>query len=75
MDEKVLECEAMRLPPGERALLADALISSLDDETTRSIEAAWAQEAESRLHAFHNGEITAVDGPTAIKEIRNRITK
>jgi hypothetical protein len=52
VDEMILEREAMRLPPRERALLADALLGSLDDEATREIQTAWAREAADRLEAF-----------------------
>ena len=31
----------MRLPAGQRALLADALLGSLDDEAAREVETAW----------------------------------
>ena len=41
MDQLILEREAMRLPPKDRALLADALLGSLDDEAVREVEAAW----------------------------------
>lgn len=65
----------MSLPPRERALLADSLLVSLDDECVRDIEAAWAQEAEARLGAYHRGESKAVDGPMVLREIRNRYAK
>jgi hypothetical protein len=35
MDGKILEREAMRLPVRERALLADALLESLEDLRSR----------------------------------------
>ena len=53
----------VRLPPRERALLADSLLPSLDDEATRRIEAEWVSEADERLKAHRKGEIPAVDGP------------
>ena len=34
---------------------------------------AWASEAESRREAFPRGEIEAVDGPSAISAVRNRL--
>jgi GNAT superfamily N-acetyltransferase len=40
-----LEHEALRSPPGQRALLADALLGSLDDEAAREVEVAWVAEA------------------------------
>jgi len=45
-------CEALKLPAHERALLADALLGSLDDEAVRQAEAACAREAEDRFQAY-----------------------
>ena len=71
MDEVILEHEAMRLPAKDRALLADALLGSLDDEVARGVEAAWTQVAEARLAAYRRGEISALDGPTVLGELRS----
>jgi len=75
MDQVILEREALRLPAHERALLADALLGSLDDEVCREVETAWTQVAEVRREAYLRGEITAVDGPTALRDLRDRHTK
>jgi hypothetical protein len=75
MDQAILEREALRLPTHQRALLADSLLGSLDDEAARQVEAAWAQEAEARLAAFRRGETDALDGPAVLDELRNRLTK
>jgi putative addiction module component (TIGR02574 family) len=73
MDQAILEKEALKLPVHERALLVDALLSSLDTETSREIERAWAAEAEDRYQAYRAGKLEAVDGPAAIKELRTRL--
>lgn len=70
MDQAILESEAMRLSPQQRALLADALLVSLDDEAARAAEAAWACEAEVRRTAHLHGDIGGVDGPTALSALR-----
>lgn len=70
MDQATLEWEALRLPAKDRALLADALLGSLDDEADRGHEAAWLQESESRLAAYERGEIEALDGPQVLAELR-----
>ena len=72
MDQAILEHEAMRLPPKDRALLADALLGSLDDDAAREVEASWTGEAEARLAAFRRGDLKAVDGPAALRELRER---
>jgi len=75
MDQAILEREALRLPAHERALLADALLGSLDDEAVRQVESAWGQEAEARLAAYHRGEVTALEGPAVLHELRSRYAK
>lgn len=72
MDHAVLEREALRLPPHERALLADTLLGSLDDEVARQAEDACAQEAEDRNKAYIRGELQALDGPTVFQKLRER---
>lgn len=72
MDHAVLEHEMMRLPAKDRAILADALLGSLDDEAVRGVEAEWAEEADRRLAAHHRGEIAAIDGTTVMRELRDR---
>ena len=75
MDHAILEREALRLSANERALLADALLGSLDDEACHHAEAGWTREAEARHEAYLRGEITALDGPTALRDLRNRYAK
>jgi hypothetical protein len=70
MDQAILEREVLRLPPAQRALLADALLVSLDDEVVRAVESAWAAEAERRLDVYARGASDALDGPTVLHELR-----
>lgn len=72
MGQAIPEREALRLPAHQRALLADTLLGSLDDEAAREVELAWAQEAESCLAAYHRGELPALDGPAVLRELRDR---
>ena len=75
MDQAILEQEALRLPSRARALLAEALLESLDDEAMREIQTAWGQEAEARLEAFHRGEMKTLDGPGVLRELRSKYQK
>ena len=72
MDEVTLKVEALRLPTRERALLAEALLDSLDNDGTREIESTWAKEADSRQGAYGKGEIEAEEGTEVIRELRER---
>ncbi|MBC9867704.1 MAG: addiction module protein [Opitutae bacterium] len=72
MDEVILKEEALRLPTRKRALLAEALLDSLDNDETREIESAWAKEADSRQGAYGKGEIEAEEGTEVFRELRER---
>jgi hypothetical protein len=72
MDQVTLEREGLKLPPHERALLADAPLGSLDDEAVRKSEEACAKEAEDRYQAFLRGEVNAADGPAVFSKLRER---
>ena len=75
MDQAILEQEALRLPARARALLAEALLESLDDDVAREVDASWRQEAEARLQAYHRGELKALDGPGVLRELRGQYQK
>lgn len=75
MDHAILEREALKLPPHERALLADALLGSLDDESARKAEEACAREADDRYEAYMRREVEATDGPAVFQQLRARHKK
>lgn len=75
MDQAILEWEALKLPPHERALLADALLGSLDGEVERQTEEACAVEAEDRYQAFLRGEVQMLDGLTVFQQLRQPHSK
>lgn len=61
--------EALSLPPGERAEIAERLLSSLDTPDRRKIDALWANEVEDRLDAYERGEIETIPA----KQVFDRI--
>ena len=70
-----IQNEIEKLEPGERAALIDVLWESLDEERIKEIEAKWAVESEDRIDAFERGELSVVDGPSAIEELRSSLAK
>jgi putative addiction module component (TIGR02574 family) len=75
MDSILLREEALKLSPFERAQLIDALWQSLDPVDQAEIDRAWLEEAKDRLRAFQQGEIEAVDGETALSELRDQLSR
>lgn len=74
LDTVIIEKEAMQLPAGDRALLADRLIQSIS-QTQSSLKQAWIKEAESRMAAYRDGKISAVDGAQGLADLRTRHSK
>ena len=72
MDVATIEREALSLTVAERALLADRLLQTLDQEDPERME-RWGREADRRLEAYERGEIAAIDGPEAVAAIRRRL--
>ena len=72
MSIQEIEAQALRLPPGERALLAQLLIASLDeaDETER----AWADEAARRLDAVASGAAETATVEDVLADARRAIS-
>ena len=56
-------------------MLIDLLWDSLDEARVKEIEAEWVAESEDRIDAFERGELKAVDGPSAIQELRDSLHK
>ena len=56
--KEILE-QALKLKPGERFMVVEGLIKSLDEPDT-SIDAIWAEEAEKRLKAYRAGVLEGI---------------
>lgn len=69
MESVVLEKEAMKLSALERALLADRLLQTLEDDHASSIR-AWTDVAEQRLDKFRSGKMDAIDCMEFIDSLR-----
>jgi len=70
--EEILSA-ALSLSPGARAMLADHLLESLDDEAQKRIDAMWAEEAERRAKAIDEGRAKLIPGDEVLAELRARI--
>lgn len=64
--------EALALPPAERAVLADQLLSSFDHASNESVDAAWAKEAEARIDAYDRGEMLSTPVHEVFAELEHR---
>jgi len=75
MPLQLMECEeqAIRLPPPERAVLAEHLIASLDDLSGAQIEQMWLDEADRRYREYKNGSMSARPAQDVLRDARAAI--
>lgn len=66
-----LTTEAMKLPAGERASLAQLLLASLEDET--DIDRAWSEEIDRRIADLDAGIEQAIPMADALAQIRAKL--
>ena len=64
--------DALSLPPGARAMLADQLLVSLDAEDQKRIDALWSEEAERRDKEIEDGLVTPIPGEEVMERLRAR---
>jgi hypothetical protein len=62
-----IEEEISRFSPTERAML--------NEETIRQTDRKWAAESEKRIDAVDRGDLQAVDGASALQQLRSSLGK
>jgi hypothetical protein len=73
MDSLTLTQEALRLNIVEKVHLIDVLWSSLDSSEQGEIDLAWLHESQSRLIAYQNNQLVAIDGQEVLSEIESSL--
>lgn len=68
MEPKIVEQEALRLPPEERAKLAQKLLLSLETLSEEELDQAWLVEADRRARELDRGEVQ----PVPAEEVRRK---
>ena len=68
-----IETEALNLPRHVRARLAQALLSSLDEDS--EIERAWEEEAEQRYARYQRGEEEVISAVESLAELRSDLKR
>ena len=63
--------QVLNLPEHDRAKIASRLLESLDTETQRDVDEAWAEEIERRCAAVDAGTLATSDW----KDVRARIER
>ncbi len=75
MSPQLMDCEAqaLKLPPAERATLAERLISSLDRLDDAQNEELWLAEADRRYREYKKGDISGRPAEDVLRDARAAI--
>ncbi|MBM3341502.1 MAG: addiction module protein [Betaproteobacteria bacterium] len=65
---EILEAEALKLTPSERAAFAQRLLESLDHDA--ELEDAWAVEVERRIAEVESGAVQVIPIDEALAQVR-----
>jgi putative addiction module component (TIGR02574 family) len=68
MEPKIVQQEALRLPPEERAKLAQKLLLSLEALSEEELAQAWLVEANRRARELDRGKLQ----PVPAEEVRRK---
>jgi len=68
---EIVEAQALKLSPEERARLADRLVASLFND--QEIEDSWAAEVERRVEEIESGRATLIPAADSIARARAAI--
>jgi putative addiction module component (TIGR02574 family) len=68
-----LESKALKLPPKERARLAERFISSLDQESDPEAQTLWLREVERRLDELESGNVPGVPADQVFEKARSTL--
>ena len=70
MDIEVLEREALKLTPTQRARLARELLDSLERLPPQELDSLWLDEASHRAAQIDTGEVTLVSAEEVDRKAR-----
>jgi len=65
-----IEHEALSLPLGERASLAQSLLASLEEISESEFDRLWGEESASRVAKFDAGKVEAIPGNEVARKAR-----
>ena len=70
MTIRALEKEVLELPPRSRVRFAEKLIESVDDFTSKEVEAAWSEEIGRRVQEIESGKAKGIPASEAMTKAR-----
>jgi putative addiction module component (TIGR02574 family) len=75
MTVRALEKQVMDLPPRSRIRIAEKIIESVDDFTSKEIEAAWSEEIHRRVNDIESGKVKGIPAAQAMAKARRALNE
>ena len=75
MTIRALEKEILDLPPRSRIRIAEKIIESVDDFTSKDIEAAWTQEIGRRVNEIESGKVKGIPAAQTLLKARRALNE
>ena len=73
MNLEEITLELLRLPSSQRALLAEKLLASLEEDSHHDVESLWLAEAEKRFQEIQTGVVQGRPAEEVLREARTRL--
>lgn len=70
--EDVLD-SALKMSPEERALIAERLLSSLDNDADPDVEQAWQEEVQRRVRDVEEGRVECIPWESVRNQLRRSV--
>ncbi|MDI6734898.1 MAG: addiction module protein [bacterium] len=70
--EKIMT-QALQIPPEERAVISEQLLSSLETVIDLDVEVAWQEEIQRRLREVDKGNVVCIPWEVVRERLRRNI--
>jgi putative addiction module component (TIGR02574 family) len=75
MTVRALEKEVLDLPPRSRLRIAEKIIESVDNFTSKDIESAWSEEVGRRVNDIESGKVKGIPAAQAMAKARRALNE
>ena len=65
---------ALRLPEEDRAIMAEKLIASLDQENDEEVETLWQKEIQKRISELENNQVECLPWQEVRRRLRRKLS-
>jgi putative addiction module component (TIGR02574 family) len=75
MTARALEKQVMDLPPRSRIRIAEKIMESVDEFTSKEIEAAWSEEIQRRVNDIESNKVKGIPAAQVMAKARRALNE